>query len=74
VICYRSDRKLPDVSNLQHRVGAINKPKLLKPGKVMIKLRSQMFEADIDAGEESEMCKEEPDFIGRDFEKQYACK
>lgn len=33
-----------------------------------------MFEADIDAGEESEMCKEEPDFIGRDFEKQYACK
>jgi hypothetical protein len=40
----------------------------------MIKLRSQMFEADVDAGEESEMCKEEPDFIGRDFEKQYACR
>ncbi|XP_059477456.1 uncharacterized protein LOC132197884 [Neocloeon triangulifer] len=74
VICYRSDRKLPDTSNLQHRVGACNKPKLMRPGKILVRLRSQMFEADTEAGEEAEMCKEEPDFRGRDFEKQYACR
>lgn len=39
-----------------------------------MKLRSQMFEADVEAGEDSEMIKEESDFRGRDFEKQYACK
>lgn len=33
-----------------------------------------MFEADVDAGEDSAMSKEEPDFRGRDFEKQYACR
>lgn len=33
-----------------------------------------MFEADIEAGEDQEMVKEEPDFRGRDFEKQYACR
>ncbi|CAB3371402.1 Hypothetical predicted protein [Cloeon dipterum] len=74
VICYRSDRKLPDVTNLQHRAGACNKPKLIRPGKILVRLRSQMFEADVEAGELPEMCKEEPDFRGRDFEFQYACK
>lgn len=39
-----------------------------------MRLKSQMFEADIEAGEDVGMSKEEPDFRGRDFEKQYACR
>ncbi len=35
--------------------------------------RSQKFHADVEAGEEETMEKEEPDFRGRDFEKQFAC-
>ena len=35
--------------------------------------RSQKFSADVSAGEEDQMEKEEPDFRGRDFEKQFAC-
>ena len=35
--------------------------------------RSQKFQADVSAGEEENMEKEEPDFRGRDFEKQFAC-
>ncbi|KAF4519526.1 hypothetical protein B566_EDAN009429 [Ephemera danica] len=74
VICYRSDRRLPEMSNLQHRVGSSIKPKLVRPGRLLVRLKSQMFEADEDAGEEKDMAKEEPDFRGRDFEKQYACR
>jgi hypothetical protein len=74
VICYRSDRRLPEMSNLQHRVGSSIKPKLVRPGRLLVRLKSQMFEADEDAGEDNDMAKEEPDFRGRDFEKQYACR
>ena len=58
----------------RHRVGASLKPKLVRPGRILVRLRSQMFEADVEAGEDKEMAKEEPDFRGRDFEKQYACR
>lgn len=61
------------VSN-RHRVGASTKPKLVRPGRILVRLKSQMFEADVDAGEDVAMSKEEPDFRGRDFEKQYACR
>ncbi|KAJ9591244.1 hypothetical protein L9F63_002209, partial [Diploptera punctata] len=74
VICYRSDKRLPEATNYRHRVGASLKPKLVRPGRILIRLRSQMFEADVEAGEDKDMAKEEPDFRGRDFEKQYACK
>ena len=74
VICHRSDRRLPELTNYKHRVGASLKPKLIKPGKIFVRLKSQLFEADIDAGEDQEMVKEEYDFRGRDFEKQYACR
>nr|CAD7611105.1 unnamed protein product [Timema genevievae] len=74
VICYRSDRRLPETANYRHRVGASLKPKLVRPGRILVRLRSQMFVADEEAGEDKEMAKEEPDFRGRDFEKQYACK
>ena len=74
VICHRSDRRLPELTNFKHRVGASLKPKLMKPGKILVRLKSQLFEADIEAGEESEMVKQEHDFRGRDFEKQYACR
>lgn len=62
------------MSNLQHRVGSSIKPKLVRPGRILVRLKSQMFEADEDAGEDKDMTKEEPDFRGRDFEKQYACR
>ena len=74
VICHRSDRRLPELTNYKHRVGASLKPKLLKPGKILVRLKSQLFEADVEAGEDPEMVKEEYDFRGRDFEKQYACR
>lgn len=74
VICHRSDRRLPELTNYKHRVGASLKPKLVKPGKILVRLKSQLFEADIDAGEDPEMVKQEYDFRGRDFEKQYACR
>ena len=74
VICHRSDRRLPELTNYKHRVGASLKPKLVKPGKILVRLKSQLFEADVEAGEDREMVKEEYDFRGRDFEKQYACK
>lgn len=74
VICHRSDRRLPELTNYKHRVGASLKPKLVKPGKIFVRLKSQLFEADIEAGEDPEMVKQEYDFRGRDFEKQYACR
>lgn len=74
VICYRSDKRLPEQTNYRHRVGASTKPKLVRPGRILVRLKSQMFEADVEAGEDAAMSKEEPDFRGRDFEKQYACR
>ncbi|XP_063230691.1 uncharacterized protein LOC134535489 [Bacillus rossius redtenbacheri] len=74
VICYRSDHHVPQTTNYRHRVGASLKPKLVRPGRIQVRLKSQMFEADVEAGEDEEMVKEETDFRGRDFEKQYACK
>jgi len=46
---------------------------MVKPGRILVKLKSQKFEANIEAGEEEKMEKEEPDFRGRDFEKQFSC-
>ncbi|XP_046990060.1 uncharacterized protein LOC124595385 [Schistocerca americana] len=74
VICYRSDHRLPETTNYRHRVGSSLKPKMVRPGRILVRLRSQMFEADVEAGEDADMVKEEPDFRGRDFEKQYACR
>ena len=34
VICYRSDKKIPEVGNYKHRVGRTIKPKMLRPGIV----------------------------------------
>ena len=74
VICHRSDRRLPEFTNYKHQVGASLKPKLVKTGKILVRLKSQLFEADINSGEDPEMLKAENDFRGRDFEKQYACR
>ncbi len=74
VICHRSDKRLPELSNYKHRVGASLKPKLMKPGRIVVRLKSQLFEADVEAGEDAGMLKAEPDFRGRDFDLQYACR
>lgn len=42
-------------------------------GSIVIKLVSHVFEADTLHGEDSHLCKEETDFHGLEFEKQFAC-
>lgn len=74
VICYRSDKKLPEATNYKHKVGSSLKPKLVRPGCITIRLKSELFEANVDAGEDVSLLKTEPDFRGREFEKQFACR
>jgi len=75
VICYNSENNPEQIqtSNYRYCVGSSLKPKLIKPGRILIKLKSGKFCPDIEAGEDEEMEKEEYDFRGRDFEKQFAC-
>jgi len=75
VICYNSENNPEQVqtSNYRYCVGSSLKPKLIKPGRILIKLKSGKFGPDIEAGEDEDMEKEETDFRGRDFEKQFAC-
>ncbi|KAG1652899.1 Ankyrin-2 [Nymphon striatum] len=74
VICFRSDNKFPEVTNYKYRVGSSLKPKLVRPGVIVVRLKSELFEANVEAGEDPLLIKEEPDFRGREFEKQFACK
>jgi len=75
VICFNSERNPEQVqtSNYRHCVGSNLKPVLVKPGKISVQLRSGKFRADVEAGEDEEMLKEESDFRGRDFDKQFSC-
>ena len=74
VICSSSDcdPKRMQSSNYRYEVGSNVKPKMVKPGKILVRLKSQKFEANTEAGEDTDMEKEE-DFCGRDFEKQFTC-
>lgn len=36
IICYRSDKKLPEVGNYKHRVGGSLKPKFVRPGQSVL--------------------------------------
>ncbi|GAB6025735.1 hypothetical protein CHUAL_011718 [Chamberlinius hualienensis] len=74
VICYRSDKKNPETSNYKYCVGKSSKSKLVRPGKIIVRLKSELFDADIAAGEDTSLHKEECDFRGREFDKQFACK
>ncbi|UYV71833.1 hypothetical protein LAZ67_9000607 [Cordylochernes scorpioides] len=74
VICYRSDKKFPSATNYKHKVGSSLKPKLVRPGCLLVRLKSELFEADTDAGEDPLLIKFEYDFRGREFEKQFACR
>ena len=75
VVCYVDGTGADRMQNSTYRycVGSNLKPKMVKPGRILIKLKSQKFEANVEAGEEERMEKEEPDFRGRDFEKQFSC-
>ncbi|XP_067932346.1 uncharacterized protein [Watersipora subatra] len=73
IIFYRSDKKLPEVGNYKHRVGGSLKPKFVRPGVIVIKLLSNDFEADTLHGENAQLQKEELEFHGLEFEKQFAC-
>jgi len=77
VTCFRSDRKSTEQTqstNYLYRVGASSKPKLVRPGRIFVRLKSSYFDADVDGGESPELLKEESDFRGRDFGVQYCCK
>ncbi|UYV71831.1 K02A2.6-like [Cordylochernes scorpioides] len=41
---------------------------------LLVRLKSELFEADTDAGEDPLLIKFEYDFRGREFEKQFACR
>lgn len=73
VIIFQADKPWPQMATYQYKVGQSN-PKLVKPGKICVRLKSLYFAPDVQAGEEEEMVKEESDFRGRDFEKQFICK
>lgn len=75
VVCFNAEGKTDQMvaSNYRYCVGSNLKPKMVKPGRILVKLKSQKFEANVEAGEDEEMEKEEPDFRGRDFEKQFSC-
>ncbi|XP_078610022.1 uncharacterized protein LOC144881137 [Branchiostoma floridae x Branchiostoma japonicum] len=74
VICYRSGKPLPEIGNYQHRVGGSIKPRLMKLGDITVRLVSQVFEADTDAGEEDSLAQTEADFRGQEFDKSFACR
>ncbi|CAH1794394.1 unnamed protein product [Owenia fusiformis] len=74
VICYRSDKKMPEIGNYTCRVGGTIKPKMVRPGQLQIRLASNDFEADVLHGEDITLSKVELDFRGREFEKQFACR
>ncbi|CAH1276505.1 LRSAM1 [Branchiostoma lanceolatum] len=74
VICYRSGKPLPEIGNYQHRVGGSIKPRLMKLGDITVRLVSEVFEADSDAGEDDSLAQTEADFRGQEFDKSFACR
>ena len=74
VICFKTDTT-PNInrSTYNYLVGTSNKPKLVKPGNIRVKLNSKMFLPNVDAGEEEVLEKVEMNFKGADFSKQFAC-
>ncbi|RWS25106.1 uncharacterized protein B4U80_07940 [Leptotrombidium deliense] len=74
VILYRSDKEKPEMSNYPYKVGRSLKPKLVRMGSIVIKLKSELFEANVEAGEDDDLTKIEDDFRGREFEKQFVCR
>ncbi|RWS14892.1 uncharacterized protein B4U79_09002 [Dinothrombium tinctorium] len=74
VILYRADKEAPETSNYPYKVGRSLKPKLVQMGCIVIKLKSELFEANTEAGEDETLTKTEQDFRGREFEKQFVCR
>nr|XP_006817691.1 PREDICTED: uncharacterized protein LOC100373718 [Saccoglossus kowalevskii] len=74
IITYRSDKKLPEIGNYQHWVGRSSVAKLIKQGDIVVRLVSECFEADTNAGEDETLAQFEKGFNGCEFEKQFACK
>ena len=72
VICYNTDQGRAD-SIYPHLVGSSQKPKLVKPGNILVKLNSMKFLPNTEAGEEDVLEKLEEGFRGSDFSKQFAC-
>ena len=56
-----------------HLVGSSLKPKMVRPGNLLLKLNSGKFLPNTEAGEEEILEKVEMDFRGSDFSKQFAC-
>ena len=75
VICFKDEEiqtsRQPSI--YPHLVGSSLKPKMVKPGNLLLKLNSGKFLPNTEAGEERILEKVEMDFRGSDFSKQFAC-
>ena len=73
VACFNPDNSEEGQrSTYQYKVGSSLKPKLVKPGNILCKLNSQKFVPDTEAGEDEVLEKIEENFMGADFNKQFA--
>ena len=75
VICFKDEelQTSHQTSIYPHLVGSSLKPKMVKPGDLLLKLNSGKFLPNTEAGEEEILEKVEMDFRGSDFSKQFAC-
>ena len=75
VICFKDEEQqiIRQTSIYPHLVGSSLKPKMVRPGNLLLKLNSGKFLPNTEAGEEEILEKIEMDFRGSDFSKQFAC-
>jgi hypothetical protein len=72
VSLYKAEKTFPEVQNYSHLVGR-SLSKLVPKGSLTFGLKSSLFEADVDAGEDEGLKKDE-DFWGQDITMQFALK
>jgi hypothetical protein len=72
VSVYRAEKSFPEVVNYNHVVGRSLSRLVKTGGTLTVSLKSSLFEADVEAGEEPEMIKHELGFHGQDFSKDFA--
>lgn len=72
VACYRFDKPLEDVGNFPTIVGKCITPRLLRTGKLQIRLESDHFNADTSIGIKHLIAVE--NFTGRPFVIQFGCR
>jgi len=72
VCVFRAEKSFPEVMNYNHIVGKSLSKNVKCGRKLTIILKSNLFRADTEAGEQEEMIKDENDFKGQDFSRDFA--